>query len=127
MKLIRETERLRVFGGHCLISKSTECRGAYMLYVALSHPDGGPVVHTTMPLVTALMLTGRNGKPPHPELGVSLLWLETTKWVGEELGQSLRDEFMEVLREHIPSLDNDPMERDEECEGYSYRDTADVI
>jgi hypothetical protein len=125
MRLIRETKTLAVFESGEFAMSGNYFTATRRLYVML--PKDESIVHTPMPLVTALVRAplGEGDSP-------SLDWLETTKWLSEEWGQRLRDRMMRVLTRHLPGLREPEPEARETVGGrwdgaVHYVDTADGL
>jgi hypothetical protein len=103
MRFLAETEHLRIFESDSL-DLGEFCRPK-VLYVGLPLDDA--VVHCAMPVVNALV-----SLPGEPDSDVGLPypcldWLETCRCLEEDdpdLAQEVRDEFMQVVLEHLPGL-----------------------
>jgi hypothetical protein len=96
------------------------------LFVAFPQDDA--VVHTPLPLFTALVVYYSTRDVPGGTVPC-LDWLETSKWLDSHPDQQgLRDEFTDVLLDHIPELSCADLEEFEDDNGdLHFQDTADGL
>jgi hypothetical protein len=124
MRLLGKTDLLHVFESEPFVIGGEFCNKR-RLYVGFD-PTDCDVVHTPMPVVTALVSFSIDKEIPMVD------WLETCRVVKHQLSLDdeckLRDDFTKVVLEHLPGIDEPDPETCEEADGtVHYLDTVDAL
>jgi hypothetical protein len=119
MRLIGKTERLHVFESEPFVI-SDYYSSQRRFYVGFDPTDA--VVHTPLPVVTGLVSFTIDTK------WAIFDWLETTRMLDEETAQEVRDEFMGLVKDHLPEMyDPDPEAQEGPDGSTRYLDTVDAL